>query len=169
MGTNGDVRRVVFGLMSGAVRRTLPERAGVIVVRDAQLAVIERIRGGRKYLVVPGGSIKPDETPAEAALREAQEELGVPIDLGPLRMRVDYREEDDSIQRHWYFEATVLSDEIRVVGPETAYPPELGTFRAIWLTLGTADADAVIPQCVARAATLNRGLWPDTLIEIAES
>jgi hypothetical protein len=81
---------------------------------------------------------------------------------------LDHREEDGCIQRHWYFEATVGSDRIEVSGPEIAYSPELGSFKAVWLDLTSLDPDAVIPKCVARLAIANRGRWPDTVMEIDE-
>jgi 8-oxo-dGTP pyrophosphatase MutT (NUDIX family) len=53
------------------------DRAGVIVVIDGRLALIERVRTPESapYWVVPGGGIEPGESPAETAIREAREEL----------------------------------------------------------------------------------------------
>jgi 8-oxo-dGTP pyrophosphatase MutT (NUDIX family) len=76
-----------------------PERAGVVVIRNGRLGLIERVRDRCRFWVVPGGSIEPGESVREAALREAQEELGAKVRLGPLRIRVDHREEDGSIRR----------------------------------------------------------------------
>jgi 8-oxo-dGTP diphosphatase len=150
-------------------RHIHPDRAGVLVVRDGRIAAIERERGRRKYWVVPGGTIENGETPAQAARREAQEELGVSITLGPLRVLIDHKEEDGSIQRHWYFEAWVASNDIEVLGPETMHGPEMGSYRAVWLDLSAIQLDAVIPRSVVHLAMLNRGSWPNSLITIDES
>jgi hypothetical protein len=101
-------------------------------------------------------------------LREAQEELGVAVRLGPLRIRVEHPEDDGSIQRHWYFEADVESDAIEVTGPELAYSLEHGSFKAVWVDLVDLHPQSVIPQYVARLTIAHRGRWPDRLIEVDE-
>jgi 8-oxo-dGTP pyrophosphatase MutT (NUDIX family) len=154
--------------MASTAQSAVPERAGVVVIRNGQVALIERVRDARRFWVVPGGSIERGEGVGEAALREAQEELGAAVRLGPLRIRLDHREEDGSFQRHWYFEAKVESDGIEMTGPELTYSPEKGSFKAVWLELTSLDAEAVIPRCVARLAIAHRGRWPDSLIVIDE-
>ena len=37
------------------------ERAGVLIVRDDRLALIERYRDGRHFWAIPGGGVKPGE------------------------------------------------------------------------------------------------------------
>ena len=144
------------------------ERAGVIVVRDGRLALIERMRAGRHYWVIPGGGVEDGESVAEAAQREAEEELGLPVALGALRVRIDHAEEDGTFQRHWYFEATVESDAINMIGPEVNHGPEHGTFAAVWVELGALDLIRVLPAAVARLVVNNGGVWPDQVTAIDE-
>lgn len=58
--------------MSGAA-----ERARIILIQDDAVAVISRQRNREAYYVLPGGGIEPGESPADAAMREALEELGL--------------------------------------------------------------------------------------------
>jgi 8-oxo-dGTP pyrophosphatase MutT (NUDIX family) len=51
----------------------------VVLIRDRHIALIERIRPGRHYWVLPGGGIEAGESGAEAAIREAFEELGIEV------------------------------------------------------------------------------------------
>lgn len=51
-------------------------RAGIVVLDDDRLALIERTRGDELYYVVPGGVVDVGESPIEAAKRESTEELG---------------------------------------------------------------------------------------------
>lgn len=143
-------------------------RAGVVIVREGRLAVIERVRGGQHYWVLPGGAVERGESTAQAARREAEEELGVTVRLGSLRVLVRYHKKDGSIQRQWYFEASTDGSQIAVVGPELGYAPESGTYAAVWLELGALQAHDVRPSAVARLIAANGGTWPGTLIEIDE-
>ena len=144
------------------------ERAGVLIIRGDRLALIERRRQGRHYWVIPGGGVEPGEAVDDAARREAEEELGVPVDLGALRVCIDHREEDGSIQRQWYFDATLREDKIRVVGPENK-SANRGTYSAVWTRLDELNAGAIHPNVVALLVARNHGVWPDALINIDES
>ncbi len=52
-------------------------RATIFVVDHERLLLIHRMKYGREYYVAPGGGIEPGETPANAAVRELQEETGL--------------------------------------------------------------------------------------------
>lgn len=145
------------------------DRAGVLVVRGGRVALIERVRENRKYWVIPGGRVEAGETIEQAALREAEEELGTAIRLGPLRVTIDHREADGSVQRQWYFEAYVESEVIRMTGPETEYSSSRGTYTAVWMNLDQLEVDRAIPRAVAQLLVANRGVWPQTVAEIRES
>ena len=144
------------------------ERAGVLIIRGGRVALIERQWNGRRYWVIPGGGVEPGETVADAARREAEEELGVPVELGVLRVCIDHREEDGSIQRQWYFDAVLGADDIRVVGPETK-SANVGTYKAVWIGLDQLDLGAIHPSAVAELLDRYRGAWPATLVEIDET
>ncbi|CAA9572989.1 MAG: hypothetical protein AVDCRST_MAG19-2990 [uncultured Thermomicrobiales bacterium] len=61
---------------------TSAPRARALIVCDGAVALIERRRDGRRYLVFPGG-VAESETPGEAAAREVMEEPGLLIEVGP--------------------------------------------------------------------------------------
>ncbi len=54
-------------------------RAGIVLIQGDQVALIERHRAGLDYFVFPGGGVDEGETPEQAAVREAMEELGVEV------------------------------------------------------------------------------------------
>jgi len=57
----------------------------VVIVQAGRVALIKRVRAGRTYYLFPGGGVEEGETPEQAAIREAHEELGVEVELGEPR------------------------------------------------------------------------------------
>jgi 8-oxo-dGTP diphosphatase len=144
------------------------ERAGVLLLDDKRLAVIERQRGDRHYWVIPGGGVEDGEDPAAAAEREAAEELGVPVDVGRLLVQIDHRTRSGIIERQWYFEATADDRRIQVVGPETGHGPDHGSYSAVWLPLDRLDPTATFPKAVATWVLETQGHWPPEVHVIDE-
>jgi ADP-ribose pyrophosphatase YjhB (NUDIX family) len=144
-------------------------RTGVLVLAGSRVALIERVRDGRQYWVIPGDRLESGETIEQAAKREGEEELGVAIRLGPLRVVLDHREADDSMQRQWYFEAYVDDEGIRMAGPETDYPTARGTYTAVWVELDQLEVDRVIPSAVGQLLVENKGVWTGSAVQIGES
>lgn len=52
-------------------------RSMALVVRDEKILMVQALRRGSLFWELPGGGIEIGETPAEAALRELQEECGL--------------------------------------------------------------------------------------------
>jgi 8-oxo-dGTP diphosphatase len=57
----------------------ITELAGSILVEDGEILLL--YRKDRDHWEVPGGKVKEDESPTEATVREAREEIGVEISL----------------------------------------------------------------------------------------
>ncbi|HXQ58878.1 MAG TPA: NUDIX domain-containing protein [Acidimicrobiales bacterium] len=88
------------------------------------VAVVPRDPNGRILLVriidtsqwaLIGGTVEPDESPDDAAIREAQEEAGVRISLGPIlgviggpEFRISYPNGDETSYVSTVFDATVI-------------------------------------------------------------
>jgi 8-oxo-dGTP pyrophosphatase MutT (NUDIX family) len=56
-------------------------RAGIVLIQNGKVALIERHRAGLDYYVFPGGGVDEGETPEHAAIRESMEELGIDISI----------------------------------------------------------------------------------------
>src|SRR5512134_1819889 len=54
-------------------------RAGIVLIKENKVALIERHRAGLDYFVFPGGGVDEGESPEQAAIREAMEELGIQV------------------------------------------------------------------------------------------
>jgi len=112
-------------------------------------AVLPRDDAGRLFLVrlidtgtwaTIGGAVEPDETPHDGAVREAEEEAGVTVQLGNIlgvlggpEYRVTYPNGDESAYVRTVFDAMVKEGTPRPDGDETS---EVGWFRPEELPLG---------------------------------
>jgi 8-oxo-dGTP pyrophosphatase MutT (NUDIX family) len=155
--------------LAAPARESRSIRAGVIVVRNGRVAVIERERSGRRYWVLPGGGSEPGETPSQSAQREAEEELSVPVRIGPLRVVVHHPQPHGGMLLHWYFSGSVDTDAICIGGPERDGPADDGSYAAVWLhSADLRDGRIVWPVAVAELVAANGGAWPDTVLEVLE-
>jgi 8-oxo-dGTP diphosphatase len=82
-------------------------RAAVVLRDERRVALIRRVRDGHTYFDFPGGEIRMGEQPADTALREAREELGVQVVLGPRLLIEEFRGETGH-----YYSATVVGGEL---------------------------------------------------------
>lgn len=124
------------------------QRAGVVIVEDGRVLLIKRVRAGQTYYLFPGGGVEPGETPEQAAVREAMEELGVSVALGRLTADGTFRG-----NQHFYFAATITGGVVGTgTGPEfTDYPPERGTYTPIWVDVGHLSGIDVRPRPLAES------------------
>jgi len=128
-----------------------PPRARVVVVDDGRAALIERIRSGRRYFLFPGGAVRPHETPTEAAVREAREELGLEVELVGLAY-----EEIFAGAVHSYYYADVVGGEFGTTHwPSEGTRDDLerlgeGSYRAVWLPVSQLLAYDIRPYPLAR-------------------
>jgi 8-oxo-dGTP pyrophosphatase MutT (NUDIX family) len=107
-------------------------RSGIILIEDNKLALIERHRAGLHYFIFPGGGIDEGESPQQTAVREAEEELGIKVELKQKVAEVKF----DQATQH-YFLAQKLSGEFGTgTGEEYGeYNPMYGTYLPLWMPL----------------------------------
>jgi 8-oxo-dGTP pyrophosphatase MutT (NUDIX family) len=121
-------------------------RSGIVLIEDDKLALIERHRAEAHYYSFPGGGIDKGESPEEAAIREAEEELGIVVDI---RQKVAVVVVWEKTQH--YFLAEKISGEFGSgTGEEYGeYNPEHGTYHPIWMPLADVLTHNVLPRELA--------------------
>ena len=124
-----------------------PRKDGVkcVLTRERQVLLVRHTYGPETRWELPGGGVKRREAPAEAARREAREELGVDLDewrfLGDLFERIDGKRD-----RLWCYAADLGEHRIEANGAEIA---ELGWFDRDRLP---ADAHRYVARILALEA-----------------
>ena len=112
-------------------------RAAVVLRDEQRVALIRRVRDGHTYFDFPGGDIRAGEQPAETAVREAREELGVQVVLGPRLLIEEFRG-----QTAHYYSAAVVSGELGS-----------GSDEPTWMELNELPYYDVRPRALAAILT----------------
>jgi mutator protein MutT len=126
-------------------------RAGIVLIEDEKVALIERFRAGDHYFAFPGGGVDEGENPEQAAVREAMEELGIEV---VVRQKVAEIHFDTSIQV--YFLAERVSGEFGTGAGEEftdSHPddPETGVYIPMWMPIEELPRRAKIyPSALAK-------------------
>ncbi|WP_400242155.1 NUDIX domain-containing protein [Niallia sp. JL1B1071] len=120
-------------------------RGSVVIIEDNKLCLIKRIRNNSVYYVFPGGGIEREETPMEAAKREAFEELGVTVKINECLAEIEY----NGIQ--YFFLADIISGTIGTGQGEefTERTLDRGTYLPMWVDINDLSAIDVKPLVVA--------------------
>lgn len=72
-----------------ADKRKIRVRVGAVIINDKSVLLIEHLKDGKKYWLVPGGGVKFGENLIEALERELKEELSINIHVNDLLFSSD--------------------------------------------------------------------------------
>lgn len=137
-----------FAARSSGLRR----RAGVVLVEEGRLALIERHRDGRTYYVLPGGGVEAGESIADAAKREVVEEVNLDVEVGAPVAHVFLRNNGSTSVQHYLAGRVVRGHLGPGTGPEySAAGSGRGTYRPVWVPLSDIAELDVRPRAVADA------------------
>jgi len=106
------VEELVLNLLSEQ-NKTMRQRVAAIIIKDDKILLIRRFKDGKEYFVFPGGGIEKGESPEEVIVREAQEELGLKIEIEKLLFKINNLGNDE-----FYFLVKEFSGTPKLGGPE---------------------------------------------------
>lgn len=161
-------RNPFFGVQMHRIRKgnIMRTRAGIILIENDKVALIERHRAGLDYYVFPGGGVDEGETTEQAAVREAKEELGVDVSL-TRKVAVLHFELSTQV----YFLAERIGGEFGAgTGEEFTDSdpdnPEEGIYIPIWMPIDELPQhEKVFPESVAKLLLKARTAgWSDEAI-----
>ncbi|HUG34914.1 MAG TPA: NUDIX domain-containing protein [Anaerolineales bacterium] len=126
-------------------------RSGIVLIEDNKIALIERFRAGRHYFAFPGGGVDQGETPEQAAVREAMEELGIEVAIKQMVAEILV----NGRRQHYFLVERVGGDFGSGTGEEftDSHPddPETGVYIPIWMPLEELSTrDNVFPVDLAK-------------------
>jgi 8-oxo-dGTP pyrophosphatase MutT (NUDIX family) len=126
-------------------------RAGVVLIENDKVALIERHRAGLDYFVFPGGGVDEGETVEQGAIREAMEELGVKV---AIKRKVAEIHFDQSMQVYFLVDR-VGGDFGTGTGEEytdsDANDPSEGVYIPVWMPIDELPRhEKVFPEDLAK-------------------
>jgi len=145
-------------------------RAGIVLIEDDKVALIERHRAGLEYYVFPGGGVDIGETSEQAAIREAMEELGVEV---AIRKEVAVIQFDQSTQVYFLVDrvsgefGTGTGEEYTVSDPGD---PQEGVYIPVWMSIDELlKQHKVFPANLAKLVLSSKtNGWPPEPVIINE-
>ena len=134
-------------------------RAGVVLIEDNKVALIERQRAGLHYYAFPGGGVDNGESYEQAAVREMEEETGLQVKVIRKIADIYY---NGNLQP--YFLVDKIGGEFSTgTGEEFGeYDPTSGTYHPMWMSIAELpEHDNVYPVDVAALVvkSIKEG-WP---------
>ena len=126
-------------------------RAVAVVLREGNLLVMHRRRGGREYAVLPGGGIEEGESVQDAVLRELREETGLRGRLGAL-LPVPIEPDAPALYLTVHVDGTALE----LGGPERERIDPENDYRLAWVPLAEVDALDLMPGTAREAVRAAR-------------
>ncbi len=125
-------------------------RSGIVLIEDDKVALIERFRAGRHYFAFPGGGVDAGETPEQAAIREAMEELGIEVVVKQKVAEIL----SNGRKQHYFLVEQVGGEFGTGAGEEytDSHPddPETGVYIPMWMPIEELSShDDVFPIDVA--------------------
>ena len=133
-------------------------RSGIILIEEDQLALIERHRAGIHYYAFPGGGIDKGESPEQAAVREAQEELGITVEIKQKVVEVLF-----SGSTQFYFLVKKIGGKFGTgTGEEYGeYNPLYGSYLPLWIPFADIPNKNILPRKLADFVfRFARAGWP---------
>jgi mutator protein MutT len=134
-------------------------RAAIVLLQNDQIVLIERHRAGQHYFTFPGGHVEPGETPEQAAVREAKEELGVDVTIQRLLAEIWWHD-----RPQYYYLVELAGGKFGTgTGEEMHNPlPERGSYQPIWIPVRELLNLPVLPRSLARIVVQAQSTgWPD--------
>jgi 8-oxo-dGTP pyrophosphatase MutT (NUDIX family) len=106
------------------------------LIQNGKVALIERYRAGLHYYSFPGGGVNEDESPEQAAIREAMEELGIEVAIKQkvADVHLGYK------SRQFYFLVEQISGEFgtgtgKEFEPSNLDNPQKGRYIPVWMPI----------------------------------
>lgn len=117
-------------------------RGAVIIIKNKKILLLKRHKCGLNYYILPGGTMEKNETIAQTAIREAEEETGLTVTLAkrkPWKSKFEFRDE-------YYFFVDKTVGRCRLGGPEAKLNNPANHYGLEWVELERLKKINLVPK-----------------------
>ncbi|HEY3000774.1 MAG TPA: NUDIX domain-containing protein [Kribbellaceae bacterium] len=118
-------------------------RAAAIVLRGDAVLLIRRVKAGKEYYTLPGGTVEDDETPEQACVRELREETGL---VGEIDEALWVLENDGRTER--YYLMGPVTGMARLGGEEAAANDPDNSYELVWTNVHDLATINLLPTVI---------------------
>lgn len=126
------------------------KRSSVIIESEKKILLMRRVKKGKEYYTVPGGTIEKGETPEQTAVRELKEETNFDIVLGD-----KFAEFEDEKHHGHYFLAKSFKGNMALGGPEREKFCESNQYHLEWWPISDIEKLNLLPAEIKDAILAN--------------
>ncbi len=117
----------------------------VVILRDGKILFIHRIKHGKKYYVLPGGTIEEGESPEQTAIREAKEETNYDIIIKSLLWEIKEDVKGETRMLHVFLVGS-FKGKLKLGGPEAERQSEDDQYLFEWVPVNKMEDYLIYPD-----------------------
>ncbi len=126
----------------------MPKRVRAVIIKDGEIILINRVKKGESYWVLPGGGVEANESDEETIKRECKEELGATIRVNKLFFEKTSDKPETLGQLEMYYLCDITHGKVGTgKGPE--FQPDTqyeGEYKISWVDLRKLPSLNLLPK-----------------------
>ena len=133
-------------ILRSMITHKYPWRSSAVIIQKSKILLLHRVKNGREYFILPGGSMEDGESGEETLIRELKEEASITVSIVK---KIGEVYNDFDKRTHRLFLCNISDGEVRLGGPEAERHNDNNKYILEWHLVTELDTIPFFPA-VAR-------------------